>query len=163
MRISLIGMSGCGKTTVGEIIAKNLNMKFIDIDSEIVKKHGSIDKIFLNGESVFREIESKILNEKIKTDNCVISTGGGIILDENNRKLLKKESIVIYISREIKDIINTTDFSNRPLLKNKEEEIYNLFKVRKNIYLETSNFVIHSNNILEDTVSNILEYINRQK
>ncbi len=162
MRISLIGMSGCGKTTVGKIIAKILNMEFIDIDSEIVKKHGSIDKIFSLGENLFREIETEILEEVVKKDNCVISTGGGIILKKSNRLLLKNETKVIYISRQLKDIINSTDFTDRPLLNNNEDAIYELFKNREKLYLKTAEYVLNSNNVLQDTVKNILEYINRK-
>ncbi|MCK5812410.1 MAG: AAA family ATPase [Clostridiales bacterium] len=160
MRVSLIGMSGCGKTTVGNIIAKILKMDFIDIDSEIVKKHGSIDKIFSKGENVFRKIETEVLKEAIKKDNCVISTGGGIILDKDNRLLLKDKTKVIYISRQLDDIIKSTNFSDRPLLKNNEDAIYELFKNREKLYLGTAEYVLNSNNILQDTIKNILEYIN---
>ncbi|MBQ3420901.1 MAG: AAA family ATPase, partial [Romboutsia sp.] len=86
MRIILIGFMGVGKTTIGKIIAKKLKLNFVDMDNYIEKREGkSISKIFeAYGEQHFRKLESESLKDLIKSDNIVISTGGGIVTTKEN-------------------------------------------------------------------------------
>ena len=92
MNISLIGMMGCGKTTIGELLAKELCYKFIDTDSLIVEKENrSINDIFENdGEQYFRKVETNVLKEALNNQNQIISTGGGIVKSNENITLLKE-------------------------------------------------------------------------
>lgn len=89
--IALIGFMGSGKTTVGKALARALEMKFVDIDKEIVKlEKRSVTEIFeQDGEQYFRELERKIIDKESKDNNIVISTGGGVIIDNANIKNLR--------------------------------------------------------------------------
>ncbi len=97
----LIGMPGCGKTTIGRRIAKILNREFIDLDAEIVKKAGkTIPEIFADeGEDAFRQIESECAAEACKKSGVVISTGGGIVTRERNRDLLRQNGTIVFVNR----------------------------------------------------------------
>ena len=93
--LTLTGMMGVGKSTIGKILAKKLNYNFIDVDKLIEKKeNSSINLIFKNnGESYFRKIESEITLAILKKDNSVISLGGGAFINNLIRKNVKKLSI----------------------------------------------------------------------
>lgn len=139
MNISLIGMMGCGKTTIGKLIAKDLSFSFVDTDSLIVEKENrSINEIFENsGEEYFREIETSILKEVLNNQNQIISTGGGIIKKDENIKLLKEKSIVIYIEADVQTLYKRVKNNNeRPLLNvdNIQEKITTLLKEREEQY-----------------------------
>ena len=98
--IILIGFMGCGKTTFGTWIAKNKKMDFCDTDALIVEKEKkSINDIFSeNGEPYFRELETEIVKDLIKSrHNTVVSVGGGLPLKPENRELLKKLGTVVYL------------------------------------------------------------------
>ena len=90
--IVLIGMMGAGKTTIGFKLAKKLNYRFIDIDSEIEKleKQKIIDIFNLKGESYFRRIEEKISLDNLDRNNTIISLGGGAFINDKIRKKLKR-------------------------------------------------------------------------
>ena len=100
--IVLIGMPGCGKTTVGKELAKAINKEFIDTDEEIVKREGiSIPEIFKAlGEAGFRKIESEIIKDVAARQGLVIATGGGAVLKDENTKLLKGNGIVFFLDRD---------------------------------------------------------------
>lgn len=161
MIISLIGMPGCGKTSVGKELALRLNMRFLDMDQYIEKNFQSIESLFAVSEDCFRKTESEALIRCLAFDETVLSTGGGIILRKDNRELLKRNSTVIFINRKIDDIIASTDFKDRPLLKNSIDKIHELYENRIEKYYETADFVIDSNNVLEDTVNEILRNIDK--
>ncbi|MBN2851349.1 MAG: AAA family ATPase [Clostridia bacterium] len=161
MIISLIGMPGCGKTSIGKELALKLDMDFLDIDQFIEKNYQSIDSLFAVSEAHFREIESKALKECLLQDNTVLSTGGGIILSKKNRELLRKHSSVFFINREIDDIIASTDFTDRPLLKNNSSKIHELYRNRIDKYYETAHYIINSNNVFDDTINKILQNIDK--
>ena len=93
MQLIIIGPMASGKTTVGRLLSKRLDFEFIDIDEKIEESTGaSISWIFdVEGEKKFRVRESEVLAKYIKQQNCVISTGGGIILNKGNRDLLKRQ------------------------------------------------------------------------
>ena len=93
MRIILIGFMGAGKTSVGERLAKKLQFDFLDMDYKIEEvENKQITEIFEQyGESYFRELENKVINEYIQNENIVISTGGGIITTKENIEILKNE------------------------------------------------------------------------
>ncbi|BBE31579.1 hypothetical protein OSSY52_17200 [Tepiditoga spiralis] len=134
-KIFLIGMMGCGKTTLGKKLSNILNLPFIDIDSEIEKKEKkSIENIFKeNGETYFRTLEKKTLKEiNYFYTSGIISTGGGIILDDENFNILKNEyTIFLYVSiSELKKRLEKD--TKRPLLKNKN--IINIWEERKSLY-----------------------------
>ena len=101
--IALIGFMGSGKTTVGKALARALEMKFVDIDKEIVKlEKRTVAEIFeQDGEEYFRELERKIIDKESKDNNIVISTGGGVIIDNANIKKLKESSFVVYLNCDI--------------------------------------------------------------
>ncbi len=128
--VILTGMMGSGKTTVGKELATVLNYNFVDLDEIIENKYGKITDIFSQkGEKYFRELETQELKNLENQSNFVLSTGGGIILKDENIKILKDLGQVFYLSAKSETIYNRIkNQRHRPLLntqnpKNTIEEI----------------------------------------
>lgn len=154
---------GSGKTTIGRILAKSLDMKFIDIDRCIsIKEKKTIPEIFEEyGEKYFRDLERSIIEEESRDNNIVISTGGGAIIDNVNIKNLKSTSFVVYLDCDVKTIYERVKRSkNRPLLTNSEDvfkTIQDLYDKRQTLYKISSDFSIKidSNTNIYDSVEKI--------
>lgn len=165
--IILIGFMGSGKTTIGKIISDKKNMRFIDMDLEIEKmENKKINQIFSeNGEKYFREKESSLLKQLCSLKNSVISTGGGIIENEFNIEILKKQPYVIWLDANEDTIENNVknEIEKRPKLKeddNLKLSIKNLLNKRYDKYKESANIRVNVNNKNVDQVlSDILVYI----
>ena len=139
--LTLTGMMGVGKSTIGKIIAKKLNYKFIDIDKVIEAKEGtSINSIFRNkDESYFRKIEKEVVLHEFKKINSVISLGGGAFLSNTVRKSAKKLSVSFWIDVPVEELIKRLKKGRqRPLLfkKNISETVKKIYFERKKIYNE---------------------------
>lgn len=158
--ISFIGLSGSGKSSLGKSLAKSLNWDFVDIDLEIEKMFElSITDIFKqHGESVFRDAESKLLESLKGEKNLVISTGGGLVLDESNRKFLKDNTLVIHLMADTKTLAARITRNNRPLLNfnSLEEDLQRMFHNRKSFYLETADLVFFNQDLSIEEAINIL-------
>lgn len=159
--IVIIGMPGCGKTTIGNMLAKQINRDFIDVDKYIeAKEKKSISNIFENGESHFRKIESSAIKDLSSKELTVIATGGGVIKNYTNIEELRKNGTIIFINRSVDDIVKDIDVSERPLLKDQKERIYTLFNERYDIYKKYCDYEVINDKKLKDVVDNIIEYIN---
>jgi shikimate kinase len=148
--IYLIGPMGVGKTTIGKKLSRKLGKRFFDSDREIEKTTGaSISLIFdVEGEPGFREWETKILKTLAAEDNVVLATGGGAVLSEVNRRVLKKNGVVIHLDARPELIMKRTAYdTNRPLLATHDrfKTITDLLKVRKPIYDMTADYKIDVN------------------
>ncbi len=155
--IILIGFMGSGKTTVGKILAKNLNFNFIDTD-ELIEKNESmtIPKIFeIYGENYFRKCENKILNNLKNVNKCVISTGGGFPVYLKKINILKSLGIIFYLHANCETLLKRVKSSNRPLLKN----FFNLYRTRLPYYKKISDFKIDTDYINPDKISLIIQEI----
>ncbi len=134
MRIYLIGMPGCGKSTLGRKLSEKLNYDFIDMDNYIEKNACMfIDEIFDRyGENYFRELERNTLHEFLSLDNVVIATGGGVIKNKNNKELM--EGKCIFLNVDLKELEKRLEESSivRPLLR--EKSVYTLYNERKELY-----------------------------
>ncbi len=150
--ICLIGLPASGKSTLGKMLADYIGYDFIDLDSYIEDfTMMSIEDIFeIHGENYFREIERRLLADLIKKKNTVISPGGGIVLRENNRDLLRKCDKVFYIKRDCEDILDNVNLDNRPLLKSSPQKIYELYNERHLLYENLSNYALYNNSSLEN-------------
>ena len=159
--LTLTGMMGVGKSSIGKILAKNLNYNFVDVDKLIEKKEGTtINLIFKNkGEKYFRKIENDISLIELKKANSVISLGGGAFLNNTIRKTTKKFSISFWLDVSIDELIKRLKKSNkRPLLfkKNISETVKKIYFERKKIYNE-ANYRIKCNSLkAEDIAKKIL-------
>ena len=139
--ITLTGMMGAGKTTIGKILAKKLKYNFVDVDKLIEATEGtSINLIFKNkSENYFREIENDLTLSELKKNNSVISLGGGAFINNKIRKKAKKFSISFWLDVPIKELIKRLKKNKqRPLLfdKNNDEEVKRIYFDRKKIYNE---------------------------
>ena len=159
--ITLIGFMGAGKTEAGRLTAKKLGLDFTDIDEEIEKQCGkSISDIFReDGEKKFREIESKLLEETINSKDGIISCGGGVVENSDNRNLLLEKSwpINLHVSPEF--ALKRIDISNRPMLwgENPQEKAFRLFNNRKYDYFTTSQLTVNTNEFDLKEVCEIIE------
>lgn len=153
--ISLVGMPGAGKTTVGRILAEKLGMGFCDTDEEIEKIAGeSPEKIIEKyGEERFREIETEIAESVSSLRGVVIATGGGTILREKNVEKLRSCGVVIRLGRDL----NLLAQNNRPLSKNMP--ISRLFKQREEYYVAASDKKIENDEAAEKTAEKIITEI----
>jgi len=131
MKIFLTGMPGCGKSTFGRKIARELSLDFIDLDKEIIKKEElSIIEIFeLKGEDHFRKIESELLKEiSLVNDNFVLATGGGAPCFYNNMDFMNEQGHTVFIDTPIETLLerlSQSGINKRPLIKKMGED--NLF------------------------------------
>ncbi len=148
--IILIGMPGCGKTTLGKAVAEHLGRPFVDLDSCIADKAGmSIPEIFAQyGEAHFRRLETQIADQYGKQSGLVIATGGGIVTQNRNYPLLHQNSKIFWLQRALDKL--PTD--GRPLSKNLSE----MFKIRLPLYEKFADFIIQNDGDLEDTIRQIL-------
>lgn len=159
MNYILIGMPGCGKTSLGKAAASILKMNFIDLDSEIVKLHGDITEIFSQeGEPTFRKYESEVLETTEKITDCIISSGGGIIETNNNLKVLDKQT-VIFIDRNPESILKTLDSDSRPLLKGKRDALNQLYNRRYKKYIKAMDYHIKNEGSFKECVNKIVTTI----
>lgn len=152
MVIFLIGMMGAGKSTVGLALAKMLDYEFVDLDAVIAKNTElSISQIFEQfGEAEFRNIEKRILKENIH-ENAVIATGGGSVINAENRELMKKteNKKVIWLKATPSVIAKRLNEDvTRPLLKGKNivEQIAELLKIREKMYGAVADVVLDTEN-----------------
>ena len=159
--LTLTGMMGVGKSTIGKNLAKKLKYNFIDVDKIIEAKEGlSINLIFKNkSESYFRKIENEITLSELKKNNSVISLGGGAFLNKTIRENTKKYSTSFWIDVPIYNLIKRLEKSRqRPLLhkKNITETVKKIYFDRKNIYNE-ADYRIKCNSLKSnEVVSKIL-------
>jgi shikimate kinase/3-dehydroquinate synthase len=147
--VILVGMMGCGKTTVGRLLAKQLGKTFIDSDDEIQKRTGvTIQHIFdVEGEAGFRQREAGIVQELLLHDNIVLATGGGAILDETNRTAMSENGTVVYLKSGAHDLWQRTRHDrSRPLLQiaDPRAKLHELFIQRNPLYTETADIVMHT-------------------
>lgn len=137
--IVLTGFMGTGKTAVGKELARILDMKFIDVDTEIeASGQTTINEIFAQfGEPGFREIETAMIKKIAAKKNLIISTGGGAVLKQENLDTLRSNGVIICLTASPGTILNRIGTSNdRPLLKveNPLDKIMQLLNFRKPFY-----------------------------
>ena len=135
--ILLIGMMGCGKSTLGRMLAKRLGRAFIDLDGEIERREGrSIPDIFAaEGDAGFRKYETAALLDALCADNAVIATGGGIVTREENIAAMREKGLVVRLCRPLEEIIADVRQDTRPnLAGNKEERMRTLYAQREALY-----------------------------
>ncbi|MHC5225828.1 shikimate kinase [Ignatzschineria sp. LJL83] len=150
--IFLVGPMGSGKTTVGKLLAQELAYHFKDSDHQIEKITGvTIPYIFeMEGEEGFRDREVKMIEQLCDMEGIVLSTGGGVVLREENRIALAKNGIVIYLNVPPASLYERVRFdTQRPLLKNDNPQavLEKLFDVRDPLYREIADYIIFSDNI----------------
>lgn len=147
MAIVLIGFMGAGKTTVGELLSRKMNIPFIDLDKAIVElEHLSIPAIFEKfGEAYFRKLEHDVLKTYINK-NIIIATGGGIIENPNNIEILKQNNLNIWVDANIDTVYNRiVGDNNRPNAQNKSfEEIKKLYNSRISRYNEIAYIKVYN-------------------
>jgi len=158
--ICLIGMPGSGKSTIGKLLSEKLKYSFFDTDQEIEKREkNKIKNIFsIKGEDYFRSVETQVFNELVEKKKVVISTGGGLIL--NNLEKLKL-SFNIYLYCNIDVLIQRASRNNlRPLLsQNTPLQMTNLFNERKDIYIKIADITINATDNQNVTITKIIKKI----
>lgn len=155
MNIVLIGMPSSGKTTVGKAISEKLCKDFTDSDEGIVRSAGkSIPDIFAcYGESIFRGIEKEVIKTLSMKNSQIISTGGGVILNDENIEVLKGNGRVYFLDRPLEKLITTSDrplSSNRSDLEKRYRERYELYKRAADVVIDGSGTVDEVAKLIED-------------
>lgn len=153
--IVLIGMPGCGKSTVGALLAEKLGRPLVDADAEIEKAAGcTIPEIFAkDGETGFRKIETSVLGELGKRSGAVISTGGGCVTREENYDLLHQNGVIVWLRREL----DALPKEGRPLsLTNDLGEMY---ARRAPLYTRFADHVVENDGSLDETLAKVLEVL----
>ena len=167
-KISLTGMMGSGKTSIGKLLAKKINLPFYDSDEDIEDKLSlKISEIFETyGESWFREQEKKICIDILKKEKFVLALGGGAITNVRIRDSIAKNSLLIYLKTDENILFERLkNDKSRPLLKgtNLKKQINSILKNREKLYSE-SNIIIENNvNDIETLVEEIISLIKKSK
>ncbi len=154
--IVLIGMPSCGKTTIGKILSEKLNREFVDTDAEIERYTSEKipDIISKKGEMHFRDVEEFVIKNIIaKKSACIIATGGGVVLRDNNVKNLKMNGKIYFVDRNPENLIPTSD---RPLSSNMDA-IMKRYNERYGIYTSVADVIVDNNSDIENVIDRILE------
>lgn len=163
MNIILAGMPGSGKSIVSSALASKLGYKVVDTDTAIVEQYGEISKIFADhGEDYFRKIETCIVKSLCLTDNAVIATGGGCLINPQNTAALHAVGKIIYLKTEIEELVRRLKGDNsRPLLNSDvEDNLKELYARRAHIYEAVADYTVQTDGLSPDEVAEkILELL----
>ena len=146
--IALVGLPGCGKSTIGRNLARRWDIPFVDVDVAIEERIGGTIRDFFakQGEAMFREVEQAVLADLLsKPEKMVIATGGGAVLKAENRQQLIKNAQVVYLSSSPHELARRLQRdTQRPLLQvsNPLQKMLDLFAVRDPLYREVADFIV---------------------
>ncbi|GAA0110498.1 shikimate kinase [Clostridium tertium] len=158
--ILLIGMPGCGKSTIGEELANKINYDFCDMDKYIEEiSNSTVKELFNISEEYFRDYETLACKELSNKSKIIISSGGGVIKRKKNIDFFKDKGIIIFIDRPIEDILKDVDTSSRPLLSDGKSKLYNLYSERYNLYNNYCEIKIVNDTTIEETIDKIIKII----
>ena len=148
-RIFLVGMMGAGKTTLGRALAQRLELEFIDTDRILVERTGvPVATIFeFEGEDGFRRRECAVLAEVAERDGVVVATGGGAVLAEENRRVMRAHGTVVYIRARLESLWERTRHDGtRPLLKTEDPRgtLARLLTEREPLYREVAHVIVET-------------------
>ena len=149
--IILVGPMGSGKTTIGRRLSERLSLDFFDSDHEIINITGvSIDHIFdVEGEKGFRAREFDVLKKLCNMPNIVLATGGGAVILDENRELMKNAGLVVYLLSSVDQILRRTAKSkSRPLLEksnNRRKTITDIIDNRDLLYKDVASLIVNTN------------------
>jgi shikimate kinase len=157
--IFLVGMMGAGKTTLGRALAQRLRMPFVDTDKVLVDRTGvPVATIFeIEGEAGFRRRETAILAEFSCGDECVVATGGGAVLAEENRRIMRDNGTVVYLRARIESLWERTRHdTTRPLLAtpNPRATLAQLLEQRDPLYRDAAHLIVETGSQSASTVVN---------
>lgn len=166
--LTLTGMMGVGKTTIGKRLAKKLDYAFVDVDKIIEKQEGeSISSIFKNkGENYFRKIEKQLTIMELKKNNSVISLGGGAFLNSTIRQYSKKNSISFWLDVPIEILIKRLKKSkNRPVIgkEKTDDSIKKIYFVRKKFYTKADYRIKCKTLTLKQIIEKILKFYEKSR
>ena len=160
--ISLIGMAGAGKSSIGKKLAEHLNLDFIDSDLLIEKRYGqSLQNILnQNGNEKFKEIEEGALLS-VEFNQIVLATGGSAVFCDTAMEYIKENSKVIYLEVTYEDIsARISNFSERGLIKRPDQTIQEAYKEREGLYQNFADHIVQNNGKIESCSNKILGLIN---
>ena len=159
--ISLIGMAGAGKSSIGKKLAKHLNFNFVDSDLIIEKKYGESLQDILNqkGNKKFKEIEEGALLS-VEFKEIVLATGGSAVFCDAAMDYIKDNSIVIYLEVSYEDIsARISNFSERGLLKRSDQTIQEAYKEREGLYQNCADYIVQINEKIDSCLNKIFSLI----
>jgi shikimate kinase len=157
--IFLVGMMGAGKTTLGKALAHRTGHEFLDTDRVLVERTGvPVATIFeVEGEAGFRKRESAVLAEIAQRDGFVVATGGGIVLEEDNRRVMRESGTVVYLRARLENLWERTRHdATRPLLatENPRATLETLLAQREPLYREAAHVVVDAGTQSSSTLVN---------
>ena len=161
MTVSLVGLPGSGKSTVGRQLARRLQVPFVDSDHVVEQKLGcSIREYFeREGEESFRDVEESVIEELTRRHQGVLSTGGGAVLRPANRENLRNAGQVVYLKSSPDELFRRLRHDmNRPLLQVADpmSRLRDLFVARDPLYRETAHFVLETGRPSVATLVNMI-------
>ena len=159
----LIGLPGCGKTTVGNQVAAALGRPFVDVDEEIVRTAGvSIPALFEKyGEAGFRDRETAACRRVALQDGQVIACGGGAVLRPENMEALSASGTVVFLDRPASDIVAGVDTQSRPLLQEGAERVYRLAAERDPLYRRYADLILENRGEAAEAAARLTALITR--
>jgi shikimate kinase len=159
--IALVGMPGCGKSTVGRQLARQLGWRFVDSDHEIEREIGGSIRVFFeqHGEPAFRDLEQQTLATLVQQTGAVLATGGGAVLRDANRQALKRHCEVVYLRSAPEELFRRLRHdTQRPLLQVKDplKRLRDLYQERDALYRDAADFVIETGRPSVPTLVNMI-------
>lgn len=159
--VSLVGMPGGGKSTVGRHLARALGLPFVDSDAEIERRAGMSVRAFFDayGEDRFRDLEQEVIAELAAQPIGVIATGGGAVLREANRRALHERTTVVYLRSTPEELFRRLRHdTQRPLLQVRDplKKLKELYQTRDPLYRRTAHYVIETGRPSVSTLVNMI-------
>lgn len=161
--IVLIGMPGCGKTTLGKLLAQQLDCPFYDADTVLEEREGrTIKELFADSEECFRDAETRTAKYLSQKQGCVIATGGGVVKRAVNIELFKTGGVVIFIDRQPENIVRDVDVESRPLLADGRRRIFEIYAERLELYRGYQDCSVANNCSEEEALTALMELVRRE-
>ncbi len=160
--IYLIGMPGCGKSSLGKEVAKRLNMEFIDTDEATILNAGvkSMNELFTtHGVAKFRQMERQVIKDISAKTNYIVSTGGGAILDSENCSVMINTGRVVFVDVNLTTLRKRIDVNDRPLVKDIDQALENLYFHRIDKYRTSATDTFDNNGGLDESTDAFINMV----